>query len=170
MIFNSTNRPLSGKQKSNMQLGRSHSWHGAFLCLLVSTIVCFVVCSPTRPILNVDFKAIADSTELLRVWGVTKALFFPFKAWTLQSPIPPATSFSLPFLYLSVHLRYYSSHSLIALLLLPSFLHVFRGRNNKETKRKSVLTFTSSTLHCNSNTEAQFQGKWHPPLKQAQLL
>lgn len=68
-------------------------------------------------------------------WMVTKPLLFPFQAWTLPSPMPPATSLSLSFLHPPVHIRYYSTHSWIALFLYPVFVH-FRGRNNKEKKKK----------------------------------
>lgn len=126
-IFSSTDWSLSEKQNSNVQPDPSHSWQGPLPHLLVSAIVCFVVFSSLRPFLSVDFKAIADGTAPLMGWIVTKALLFPFQAWTLQSPIPPATSLSLPFLHLPVRVRYHSSHSLIALLLFSSSLRGLQG-------------------------------------------
>lgn len=168
-IFISPNWPLSGKKNSNIQLSPSHSWHGPLPCLLVSTIVCFVVFSSLRCILSVDFKGVADSTILNRY----KASALPFSS--LNPSIPNASSnlplplFSTLQPILGITALIVKLHYFFFLSSCASGVEITKEKKKKE-KVFSLSNPASYFLIASSNMEVQFQGKCCSPLKEAQLL
>lgn len=137
-ILSLTNLPLSRKQNSNVQLGPSHSRHGPFLYLLLCLIICFLVFSCPRPILVWISKLLLRAQHC---WGAEQSqrLCFSLSKPELFNPQflqhPP----SLSFLHLPVHVKYHSSHSLIALLLFSFSLRGIQGWKQIMRRKKCFI-------------------------------